>query len=168
MRSLADGDRDAFAEVFRAAKPLVERYLGKVVSDAGARDELVQATLLKAFEAASSYDPDRDAATWILALASWEVRSHRRDAARSSARVAAEASADGLASDADPERDVAELQIIAAVRECLGELSPSDQDVVLAAMRGERPEGATFRKRLERALGRLKSKWSARYGQDVP
>ena len=166
MRALADGDRAAFDDVFRAAKPLVERYVGRVVADGAARDEIVQTSLLQVFEEASSYEPERDAATWILALASWQVRSHRRDRARASARAASEASAEVVASDADPERDASESQTVRALHACLGELSESDKDVVLAAMRGERPAGATFRKRLERALARLKTQWRARYGHD--
>lgn len=168
MRALADGDRAAFAEVFRVAKPLLVRYLGKLVADPSVRDELVQVSLLKVFEDAASYDPDRDAAAWIVTLASWELRSHRRDVARTRARHGGEVDARIASTAADPEREAQAAQIADAVRACVGELSSVDQEVLLAVMNDERRVGASFRKRVERALSRLKAKWSKRYGADIP
>ncbi len=168
MCALADGDRDAFAAVFRSVKPLLDRYVAKVVRDHAARDEIVQACIVKLFESASSFEPERDAATWVLALASWEVRSFRRDRARQLGRVGGDPTSVASEPSDDPEGGGAlRAEIIDAVHDCLGELSALDQEVILTTLAEERPPTPTFRKRLERALARFKSKWIARYEHDA-
>ncbi|NUP09681.1 MAG: sigma-70 family RNA polymerase sigma factor [Polyangiaceae bacterium] len=166
MSALADGDREAFATVFRAARPLVERYVGRLVADAAARDDIVQATLVKVFENAHTYDPARDAATWIVALASWEIRSHRRDVSRARERYAGDPIVVGIEAADDPEREVFARRALDAVNACVGELSTRDRDVLMAALGDQRPTDTTFRKRLERALVRFRAKWRARYGEE--
>ena len=53
-----------------------------------------------------------------------------------------------------------------ALDRALGDLSPSDSAMLLAFARGERPDlpGATFRKRVERALARLRTRWRIDHG----
>ena len=48
-----------------------------------------------------------------------------------------------------------------ALAQALGELKASDAATLLAYARGERPDvpGATFRKRVERAMARLRELW---------
>jgi RNA polymerase sigma-70 factor, ECF subfamily len=167
MCALADGDRDAFAVVFRSVKPLLDRYVAKMVRDPASRDEIVQASLIKVFEGASTFDPDRDAAAWVLALASWEVRSFRRDRSRQLRRSGGDPVNVALAGEDDPERATLRREVIEAVHDCAGDLSLADQEVILATLEGQRQPTATFRKRLERALARFKSRWVARYEHDA-
>lgn len=66
-----------------------------------------------------------------------------------------------MADDALIEKDLE-----SAIQDVLASLKPSDQATVIAAMHGERDEsipGATFRKRLERALGRARDVWRTKY-----
>ncbi|NUO52824.1 MAG: sigma-70 family RNA polymerase sigma factor [Polyangiaceae bacterium] len=167
MCALADGDRDAFAVVFRSVKPLLDRYVTKMVRDPASRDEIVQASVIKVFEAASTFDPDRDAAVWVIALASWEIRSFRRDRSRQLLRSGGDPASIGVAAAEDPERETLQREVIDAVHQCVGDLSPADQEVILATLAGERQPNPTFRKRLERALARFKSRWVARYEHDA-
>lgn len=167
MAALADGERDAFATVFRSVKPLLERYIAKVVGDVAARDELVQTSLIKVFEQASRFDPERDAAAWVLALASWEVRSFRRDRARQRLKVGGEPIDAAREPGDDPEGGALRREIITAVHECLGELSALDQEVILTTLAEERLNTPNFRKRLERALARFKSRWVSRHEHDA-
>ena len=61
-------------------------------------------------------------------------------------------------------------ELAAAASDALAELRPSDAATVLAALSDDpaaRPDSvapATFRKRLERALGRLRTIWRSRHG----
>lgn len=167
MSALADGDRDAFAPVFRLVKPLLDGYVSKLVRDSSARDEIVQASMIKLFESASTFDPERDAAAWVLALASWEVRSFRRDRARQLIRMGGDPMRVVNESGHDPEGEALRREIADAVHACLGDLSVTDQEVILMTLAEERPPTPTFRKRLERALARFKSKWVARYEHDA-
>jgi RNA polymerase sigma-70 factor (ECF subfamily) len=167
MSALADGDRDAFAVVFRSVKPLLDRYVSRLVRDSATRDEIVQACIIKVFESASTFDPERDAAAWVLALASWEVRSFRRDRARQIMRSGGDPTRVLKESGHDPEGETLRREIVDAVHACLGDLSLTDQEVILTMLAEERPPTPTFRKKLERALARFKSKWVARYEHDA-
>jgi hypothetical protein len=65
--------------------------------------------------------------------------------------------------DAEPSPEAAAMagEAGAALDRALAELSGSDAATLLAFARGERPDlpGATFRKRVERALTRLRARW---------
>ena len=66
----------------------------------------------------------------------------------------------------DPEGLNAERQIVEAAQQVLGQLSVQDQETLLATFHEENPNevaGATFRKRRERALTRLRAAWSRIY-----
>ena len=54
----------------------------------------------------------------------------------------------------------------ASLDRALASLSPGDAATLLAYARGEPPDlpGATFRKRVERALARLRSRWRIDHG----
>ena len=61
---------------------------------------------------------------------------------------------------ASPESAAMDHELGAALAQALAELKPSDAATLLAYARGERPDaspGATFRKRVERALARLRA-----------
>ena len=53
-----------------------------------------------------------------------------------------------------------------ALEKALAGMSPPDAATLLAFARGERPElsGPTFRKRVERALTRLRARWGMNHG----
>ena len=162
---LADGDRDAFESVYATAQPKVERLVRRLLNGDPDAEDVAQRALIRVFERASDFDPDRGAALpWILGIAAWECRSQRKKRSRSrELPVDAPELADSLC----PERRVLDAELEAAVLATIGTLSPLDRDTLLAAMeRAERPDvsGATFRKRLQRALNRLKSAWRAEHG----
>ncbi|HEU4613999.1 MAG TPA: hypothetical protein VFS15_18020, partial [Kofleriaceae bacterium] len=59
--------------------------------------------------------------------------------------------------------------LVVAALDTLATLAPHDRDVIAAALTDDDElrralAPATFRKRLERALGRLRTSWRSRYG----
>ena len=162
MTRLHDGDRTAFRPVFDLLLPLLKRFVSRQVSAADAED-VSQTALLKIFERASEFDPALDALSWAFGIAAYEVRT-----AHQQLRRRREAPVDALAAQVDPSRTpedrVEAAQLEAAVVEVLGTLAASDLETLLRVARGERLPGATFRKRVERALGRLRLAWSEKHG----
>ena len=65
-----------------------------------------------------------------------------------------------------PEQAAIQGQLCAAAAAVIGTLCPADVETLLALARGERPAGATFRKRVERALSRLREAWRERHGTE--
>jgi DNA-directed RNA polymerase specialized sigma24 family protein len=163
MIRLADGDRSVFDEVYAQLWPVLSAFCRKALGVSDAEDAAQQA-LLKVFDRAATFDRARDALTWALSIAVWEVRSiHKRHARSKTSTLEAQP----LPSVADdPEGLTAERQFVEAARQVLGQLSDLDQQTLLATFNEESPgtlAGATFRKRRERALMRLRDAWRRIY-----
>lgn len=157
---LADGDRAAFRPVFDLAWPRVRELAAKLLPHADAEDA-AQLALLKVFERAGDYNRARDALAWIVAIAGWECLTLRKKTARRR-----EAAGDALAAlgDGTPsaEEQLLTVELEAAAVTVLGQLRPDNRATLRSALFGEGERSgkpATFRKRIERALGRLRAAW---------
>jgi RNA polymerase sigma-70 factor (ECF subfamily) len=162
MTRLADGDRAAFRPVFALAWPEVRAAAARMV-DAADADDAAQAALLKLFERASEFDPARDALAWLVGIVGYECLTLRKRRAR---RREQDGGDDALAAVADarrtPEEQAMASELEAAALTVLGTLAPSDRQTLRAALLGEGERAAapaTFRKRVERALVRLRAAW---------
>lgn len=167
MARLADGDRAAITPAFDLLWPLVRRFCRRALACDADGDDAAQEALVKLFARAAAFDRERDGLAWALSIAAWECRTIRRRAERRREASLDEAS-EPIA--ADTEALIAARELAAAAREALAELSPRDAATVIAALDDDpaaRPPSvapATFRKRLERALERLRAAWRSRHG----
>lgn len=162
MARLADGDRAAFGPAFALLWPRLRAFAARYVAVADAEDA-AQAALLRVFSRASEYDPERDALAWALGIAAWECRTLRRK--RERRREDDVPPPDRPDPGQGPEEAVIARDLSAAAEAVLGTLRPNDVETITAAAAGSgKLRGATFRKRLSRALGRLRIAWRARHG----
>ena len=165
MVRLADGDRSAFAPAFAVLHPLVARLCARMLPNGADAEDAAQAALLKVFTRASDFDGSRDALPWVLALAAYECRTYRK----ARLRRREDAPPDEELADAaeGPDARLEGAQLARALREVIEDLKPEDAATLAAAMgEEERPAvpPATFRKRLERAMTRLRAAWRTRRG----
>ncbi len=163
MTRLADGDRSVFDAVYAGLWPVVSAFCSKTLARADAEDAAQQA-LLKVFDQAANFEPDRDALTWALSIAVWEVRTIRKRQQRSKTSALEDMEFADVTDS--PETLTVERQITGAALHALGQLSAADQETLLATFIDEAPAGvagATFRKRRERAVVRLKDAWRRIY-----
>jgi RNA polymerase sigma-70 factor, ECF subfamily len=165
LARLADGDRAAFDPVFEAAWPLVRSFATRALASDADAEDCAQHVLLRVFARAGEYDPERDALSWIFAIAAWEVRTirKRRQRRRESFGEQDHRTDDGF------ECAVIDRELRDALFTVIEEMKTEDRDTLLAAVaEGPRPPiaGATFRKRFQRALDRLKSAWSIKHGTE--
>ncbi len=159
LTALARGDRAAFDRVFVQLWPLLRGFAGRCLPAADAEDA-AQEALLRVFSRASEFDPGRDALSWALGIAAWQIRTVRtRTRRRREERV--DARSDRADVRPSPEEETLARDASAALDRWLSELSAADAATLLAYARGERPDlpGPTFRKRVERALRRLRGVW---------
>ena len=167
MLRLADGDRRAFDGVFAALEPVVARLCRHLLPDAAEAEDAAQAALLKIFLEASRFNPQRDAVGWALTIAAFECRTLRQKRRR--LREDAMTPGDAAPDDRTPEADALDVEQRSAFEAVLQEMSPVDRET-LCALTGQinRPAvpPATFRKRAERALRRVRAVWRSRYGLD--
>ena len=163
LTALARGERAAFDPLFRRLWPLLRGFARRFLP-AEEADDAAQEALLRIFRRASEFDPARDALAWAMGVAAWQVRTHRTKARRRREDIA-QPLPEREDPSASPEEQAAAGELAAALERALAELRPDDAATLLAYARGERPDlpGATFRKRVERALNRLRARWRIRH-----
>jgi RNA polymerase sigma-70 factor (ECF subfamily) len=166
MGRLADGDRAVFGRVFALLWPRLRAFALRCAGPADGEDA-AQAAVLKVFSRASEYDPERDALVWALGIAAWECRTIRRKRERRREEPALALAQVPSAAQGTPEDEIVDRDLRAAAAEVLGTLRPLDVETIAAAAGGQAAaSGATFRKRLERAVSRFRLAWRARHGDE--
>lgn len=159
LARLADGDREAFHPVFLALQPIVRRFAARHVPAEEAED-VAQEALVKVFAQAARFDPERDAVAWAVEIASWELRTRRRRRQRRREEVLDQAILQGRADPTPTPEDMAIAgNIDAVLDDVLRKLPPLDRETLGAYANDARPADvspATFRKRVQRGLRRLR------------
>jgi RNA polymerase sigma-70 factor (ECF subfamily) len=165
MAAAAEGDRAAIDPLFHALWPIVAAYAARLLGERALAEDCAQDALVRLFGQLERYDRSRDALTWALTLATWQCRTARRRVQRrgeTAAAAAHDTPVDGVALAEDRE-------LVRAALATLATLAPCDVEVITASLTEDDGlrrsiEPATFRKRLERALGRFRLSWRSRHG----
>jgi RNA polymerase sigma-70 factor (ECF subfamily) len=161
---LSEGDRSAIEPAFHLLWPIVGRFSARALGGAIEGEDAAQQTIVKVFAQVASFDRSRDGVAWVLAIASYECRTLRRRAQRRREQ-AIDAAAGLETGDGTPEALAVQRDLEAAARDMLGAMREDDVRAILTAIDESRPSGdATFRKRLQRALGRLRLAWRTKHG----
>jgi RNA polymerase sigma-70 factor (ECF subfamily) len=163
MARLAEGDRSAFSPLFRALWPSALKVCERLLPAADAADA-AQGAMMKILERANEYEQGRPALPWALGIAAWECRTLQKKQTRRH-----EVAEEPVRSDEGATvRELEQKQLLGAAMHAMGELSPADQETLTATYWETAPEvgGATFRKRRERALHRLRDSFRRLYGLD--
>jgi RNA polymerase sigma-70 factor (ECF subfamily) len=166
LTRLAAGDRASFDEVFDVVWPVVRRFCERALLETPDAEDVAQEVLIRVLARASEYDKERPALPWILGIASWEMRTLKKKRMRRREQLG------DLAVDLEPidrsfEGTIIRRDLEAALSDVLGSLTAADVATILAAIgEADRPAiaPATFRKRFQRALGKLKSAWRTKHG----
>ena len=177
MAAAAEGDRAAVDPLFHALWPAVVGYATRLVGDRQLAEDCAQDALVQLFRQLGDYDRSRDALTWALTITTWRCRTARRERARHAARTAPDAleAVDGRSTSptgsAGGSIDGAALierrDLVRSALAALDGLAPADLEAITIALTGaDAPHlsPATLRKRLERALARLRTSWRSRHG----
>ena len=154
---LADGDRDAFDPLYDRVLPLVRALARRLLSDDAAAEDATQQAMLAVFSRASEFDPTRDALPWLLAIVANECRTSRNRQLRRREEPEVDVSVE----------DVVDRDLVAALYAVVDDLGADDRATLRVLLELEdRPDiaPATFRKRVQRAIGRLRTAWRARHG----
>ncbi|HEV8200625.1 MAG TPA: sigma factor [Candidatus Polarisedimenticolia bacterium] len=165
MVRLADGDRSAFPPVYARLWPVLRDLTARHLP-AGDAEDAAQEALLRIFRRAAEFDPNRSALAWALGITRWEIRSARRRRWRRR-EEALTAGDNRRGADGDTEESLLERDMLRMMEETMGTLSPADRRTLELFRNGERAAvaAATFRKRVERALARLRAAWQVRHGR---
>lgn len=170
MAAAADGDRTALTPLFHALWPVVVGYATRFLGDRALAEDCAQDALVRLFGQLDRYDRERDALTWALTHTHWQCLTLRKQRLRRG-----EVGELGEVRDTSDPRTVdgrtlaEERELVRDALATLASLPPRDIEVLTAALTDDDAlrrslAPATFRKRLERALARLRTSWSSRHG----
>lgn len=166
MTRLAQGDRDAFEQVYSLVWPQVYQFAKRLLPSESDAQDVAQEAMLKVFAKAANFDNTRDALPWILGITfhesrTWKKKKLRRRETHDLPQLLA------ISADApSPETQLISKDLQAVLRDTLNILEPKDLETLLAVSGElERPTvpPATFRKRAQRALHKLRLIWSKRH-----
>lgn len=164
MERLADGDRTAFRPAFELLWPRLRAFAVRYAGEPDGEDA-AQHALLRVFSRAGDYDGERDPLAWALGIAAWECRTLRRRRGRR--REDAGALEEQVDPGLGPEGTAIERDLLAAAEAVIGTLRPLDAATLATLAGGPRSaSGATFRKRLQRAILRFRVAWRTRHGSE--
>jgi RNA polymerase sigma-70 factor (ECF subfamily) len=150
MRRVADGDQNAFTDLYDAVASRVYGLIRRVLRYPTLAEEVAQEALVEVWRKADRFDPSRgSAAGWIFTIA------HRRAVDRVRAEQAAADRERRTATASVPFDEVIE-EVTArleqqAVRRCLRTLTPLQREAILLAYYG----GLTYREVAERLRAAL-------------
>jgi DNA-directed RNA polymerase specialized sigma24 family protein len=117
---------------------------------------------LKVFSRITDFDRTRDGVSWAFGIASYEIMTYRRQAQRRR-EVPAEQLDERVSGAPTPEEVAVAENLQGALTEVLGTLTQADREVLADAPVGPDVAPATWRKRRQRALDRLRAAWSRRH-----
>ena len=151
-------DRAAFTRLFRHFAPLIKAFaLSGSNMSATHADELVQETMLKVWQKAGAFNPEKAAAsTWVYTIA----RNCRTDMFRRLQKFDTPLAADDVIPEQESEEPFSQLQSRRSrdrVREMMKELPP-DQAQILAKVYMEGKSHAEAAGELDLPLGTVKSR----------
>jgi RNA polymerase sigma-70 factor (ECF subfamily) len=163
MTAAADGDRAAIEPLFQALWPVTLAYTTRFVRDAALAEDCAQEALVKLFGQLDRFDRERDGLTWALTHATWQCRTARRQ------RDRRREEAHDVDAAADDRAHLEDRELVRSALDTLDTLPARDREVIAAVLTDDDElrrsiAPATFRKRLERALGRLRTSWRSRHG----
>lgn len=157
------GDADALGAVYDELAPGLLRLAVKLLGDAGAAEDVLQATFVTAIQSAARHDGERPVAPWLAGILANEVRAHRRRTSRAvdPVRLAPRGA------PSDPSQDAIDAELDAVVGRHIRELPETWQEPVLLRVRQgltvpeiaaalDRPAG-TIRGQIARGLARLRA-----------
>lgn len=166
MERLAEGDRTALRPAFELLWPLLRGFTSRHLSSGDAEDA-AQEALMKIFFRAGEFDVSRSALAWVLGITAFEIRTARRRSVRRRETPEGSAASESAPDPRPtPEETAIQGDMEQLMRETLGSLRPEDAETLHLYARDERAAiaAAAFRKRVQRALERLRGAWKVTHG----
>ena len=160
MTAFAAGDRSAFEFVFASLWPLLRKFCQRALRDPTRAEDAAQSALMNLFLHSSEFRADGDAVAWAFGFATHACLTARNRVARRREEHAEVALAALPGAQPSPEEATIDADLRAAALEVMESLRPADEAALRWAVDGSgEPQGAAFRKRLQRARERLRTAW---------
>jgi len=161
MVRLSDGDRSAFPLLIDQLWPVILSFIQRAVPAQDAED-VAQQVFVSICARISDFDRARDGLSWAFGIASYEIMTHRRKLQRRKESFDDSALVRITDPAETPEQALIRHDLSAALASAIGELSEADRVTLGLPVAAQ---GATARKRRQRAVDRLRTLWRTLYGR---
>lgn len=164
---LSDGDRAAFDVLLDQLWPVIFSFAKRKLDQRADAEDIAQEVFFRICSRVADFDRTRDGLSWAFGIASYEIMTQRRRIQRRREvhdEVSVAVEVDGSLSQ---EQALLEREVKLAFEQALSALAEEDRQM-LGLAPGREPfeiPSATFRKRKQRALERLRSLWRDLYGE---
>jgi RNA polymerase sigma-70 factor (ECF subfamily) len=167
MVRLSDGDRSAFPHLLDELWPVILSFARRGVRHEQDAEDVAQEVFLRICSRISDFDRDRDGLSWALGIAGYEIMTHHRRSQRRRETLGATEILERPDPATSQEEAVIQKELAAAVTQMIGTISDEDRLTLgLVGVPGVmQVQGATLRKRRQRALDRLRAAWRRFYGE---
>jgi RNA polymerase sigma-70 factor (ECF subfamily) len=128
VRSIADGDRRAMAQLYIRHNVRLYRFILRFTGNAATAEDLVSEVFLEVWRAAPHFRAESRVSTWLLAIARNKALSCMRRRLEEPLDDRAEATIEDTADD--PESTADKLSRRAIIRRCLQQLSAAHRQVI--------------------------------------
>jgi RNA polymerase sigma factor (sigma-70 family) len=165
MLRLADGDRSAMPELVSELWPILLAFAARGLGDEHDAQDVAQEVFFRICSRISELDRTRDAVSWALGIATFEVLSQRRRRQRRREAYSPSGVVDGEPASSVEEQAL-RAELGAVLSEALGRLSP--EELAHLGLGEAAPCVAAtpaMRKRRQRALEHLRIVWRRIYGE---
>lgn len=167
MVRLSDGDRTAFPILLEQLWPVILAFAQRGVGHEQDAEDVAQEVFLRICARISDFDRQRDGLSWAFGIASYQIMTHRKSQQRRRETFGGSELRQHVDPAASQEEAMIQQELATALTAAIGALSDEDRvalGLVVAPARAD-VQGATLRKRRQRALDRLRAVWRKRYGE---
>jgi RNA polymerase sigma-70 factor (ECF subfamily) len=129
---IADGDRDAFAELYQRHRSIVCRFAAHMCGSTSAAEDVVHEAFVAVIESAARYRPGQtDARLWLLGIARNHARRARSVRRMLSLQDEEESGASALTVESDPAGDLDRRRHLISLRKAIVALPVRYREVVV-------------------------------------
>ena len=129
---IADGDRDAFAELYRRHRAMVYRFAAHMCGSASAAEDVVHEAFVAVIDSAARYRPGRtEAKLWLLGIARNHARRAKAVRPTLSLQDEERNGASQLTIECDPAGDLDRQRHLASLRKAIVALPIRYREVVV-------------------------------------
>lgn len=164
MDRVSAGDRSAIDPLFEKLRPIILSFANKLLASSMEAEDVTQQVLINIFSRSSEFIEGKDALSWVFGITAFECKTAKKKTSRRKENGDESLSELGSSDNFEDKLILDQLQVF--LNEVIADLPELDRETILSSIENSlRPDiaSATYRKRLQRAIARLKQAWSVKH-----
>lgn len=164
MNRVSSGDRSAIDPLFEDLRPVILTFATKILTSSLEAEDVTQQVLINIFSRSSEFIQGKDALSWVFGITAYECKTQKKKTSRRKEDGDALISRIQATENFEDKLIINQLQDL--LKDIIADLPSLDKETILLSIEDSlKPEvgSATYRKRLQRAMTRLKQAWRVKH-----